>query len=477
AVIEATASSPRVAQGDTLAVTVSAMRRRPAPLLVLGFSGPDGVLMLELEQLPWNRPLTAEFAYAVAPTQAIDQPYWLAAPHTTLYRPDSAQYSGIEPASRSSSVFRGELRVSDGADLSAERGLMQTWVDRVAGERTRPVVITPVGSIEVEDAVALVPGERAQVSVEVQALCDDLSGKLEATAPAGWSIDHVSQPVEKLRRGERARLSIELRRTKLAQAGTLHFSFAGPKGSSDRTMHVIDYPHILPQTWYTPADVMLVPAEVAVSIRTVGYIDGAGDDVPKALQRLGLAVERIDPASAHPSDLEKCDAIVTGIRAYNTVLALARFQPTLLAYVENGGTLLVQYNTSGGDLVLDAKKIGPYPFTLTRDRVTVEEAAATFLAPAHALMNVPNKLGPADFEGWVQERGLYFTGEQDSRYTALIAWNDPGEKPTNGALISCDYGKGRFVYTGISLFRQLPAGVPGAYRLLANLLSRRAPRE
>jgi len=259
--------------------------------------------------------------------------------------------------------------------------------------------------------------------------------------------------------------------------GPVHFTFAGPKGTTDRTMHVIDYPHILPQTWYTPADVMLVPEDVAVSVKTVGFIEGAGDEMPQALARLGVVVERIDPATAQASDLARCDAIVTGIRAYNTVRALTRFQSKLLEYVEAGGTLVVQYNTNGSDLLLDAKKIGPYPFALTRSRVTVEEATPTFLAPQHALMNVPNKLDASDFEGWVQERGLYFAGELAPEYTALIAWNDPGEQPLNGGLIACDHGKGRFVYTGISLFRQLPAGVPGSYRLLANLIARRAARE
>jgi hypothetical protein len=158
------------------------------------------------------------------------------------------------------------------------------------------------------------------------------------------------------------------------------------------------------------------------------------------------------------------------------VAALPRFQAQLLAYVERGGTLLVQYNTSGSDLVLDARRIGPYPFVLTRGRVTVEDAPATLLAPEHPLLKRPNPIGPADFAGWVQERGLYFTGEIDAHYTPLVAWNDPGEPALNGALITCDYGKGRFTYTGISLFRQLPAGVPGAYRLLANLLARRAAR-
>ncbi len=478
AVIEVSAGAPRVAQGDTLNVTLTCMQRRPGSTFESQHLGGPGAADLNLSGgLQWNRPLTREFQYTLSNTQAIDQPYWLAAAHGTLYRPDGIEYAGIEPASRSSSLSRDTLRLPDGLEVSADRALMQTWIDRVAGERTRPVVVTPIASIDIPDAVAIVTGERAKVSVEVEALCDELSGELQCAAPAGWSIEHAPQPVDHMKRGERKHFELELRRAKQALAGTLHFSFSGPKGSADKTLHVIDYPHILPQTWYTPADIKLVPLEVAVSVKNVGYIEGAGDDVPKALERLGVAVERLDPASAHAADLVKCDAIVVGIRAYNTVKSLARFNSTLLAYVEGGGTLLVQYNTNGSDLVMDAKKMGPYPFVLTRDRVTVEEAPATLLAPTHPLMNTPNKIGAADFEGWVQERGLYFTGELDAKYTPLIGWNDPGEKPLNGALITCDYGKGRYIYTGISLFRELPAGVPGVYRLLANLLSRRAPRE
>ena len=142
-------------------------------------------------------------------------------------------------------------------------------------------------------------------------------------------------------------------------------------------------------------------------------------------------------------------------------------------YAENGGTVVVQYTTRTSDMVLPDSLIGPYPFKLTRDRVTVEEAPPTFLAKDHPLLNTPNKITTADFDGWVQERGLYFCGSLDPHYTSLIAWNDPGEQPLNGALITCDYGKGRYVYTGISFFRQLPAGVPRAYRLFANLISPR----
>ncbi len=484
AVIEATSNVQRAAPGDTLVVTLTSMQRRPGALLeIQGYRVPGSSDVLSSsdvtvqQQLPWNRALEQEFHFEVQSGLAIDQPYWLAAPHAALFRVDGSSYSGIEPASRSTSVFRGTFRLADGLELQAERALMHTWVDRVAGERTRPVVITPVASIVVDDGVAIVAGERARIRVELEALCDDLSGQWNVALPAGWSLDGTLPTVPTLHRGQRQPLDISVRRASGAQGGMAHVSFSGPRGTSDRMLHVVDYAHILPQVWYTPSEIRLVPLEIAVNVKTVGYIEGAGDDVPKALQRLGIVVERIDPATAGAADLEKCDAIVTGIRAYNTVQALAQFNHVLLSYVEHGGTLLVQYNTNGNDLVMDAREIGPYPFALTRERVTVEEAPATFLAPTHPLMRTPNVLEEADFAGWTQERGLYFTGSLDPHYTPLIAWNDPGEEPQEGALITCDFGKGRYVYTGISLFRELPAGVPGAYRLLANLLSRRSARE
>jgi LmbE family N-acetylglucosaminyl deacetylase len=478
AVVEATSNAARVAAGDTVAVELTSMQRSAQPTLrVAGFSGPDKLSVAVDEQLPRNRALTKNFDCAIASAQEIDQPYWLAAPHGALFEPDLSRYAGIEPDSRASALFYGSLRLADGLEISAPRSLMRKWVDRVAGERTRPVVVTPVASIEVGEAVAIVRGERVRVSVELEALIDELSGVLELEVPQGWSVETRPQPVSKLRRGERQALHAELRRTPTAVAGELQYRFVGDKGTTDRTLHVIDYPHILPQTWYTSAQTRLVPLNVEVSSKIVGYIDGAGDDLPRALQRLGVSVEHIDVHNSGATELAKFDAIVVGIRAYNTVPALANFNSQLLSFVEQGGTLLVQYNTSGGDLVMDARRLGPYPFSLTRDRVTVEEAAPTFLLPEHALLSTPNRLNAVDFEGWVQERGLYFTGNFAPQYSALIAWNDPGEKALDGGLIACDFGKGRYIYTGISLFRQLPAGVPGAYRLLANLIARRSVRE
>jgi LmbE family N-acetylglucosaminyl deacetylase len=468
AVIEVTTDVSRAASGDTLKVTVSALQRRPGTRLTLeDVVAPGAERTAVGKELTPNKPVVVEVPYKIERELTVDQPYWLTPAHA----------AGIEPESRATSTFTTTLKLPDGLAIRVARPLTNKWVDRVAGERTRPVVITPVASVRVVDPVAIVRAERTSVPVEVEALRDDVSGALQLSLPAGFSLEAAPAPIEKLKRGERRTLDLVIRRAPGALEGKVHVAFTGPLGSADSTLHVIDYPHIQPQTWYTPAEVTLVPLDIAVDVATVGFIDGAGDDVSSALRRLGIAIEHIDPASARLEDLAKCDAIVTGIRAYNTVRSLARFQSLLLMYVEKGGTLLVQYNTAGSDLVMSAKAIGPYPFSITRDRVTVEEAAPTFLAPAHPLLRTPNVIGPADFEGWVQERGLYFAGDLDPHYTALIAWNDPDDKPSNGALIACDYGKGRFIYTGLSLFRQLPAGVPGAYRLLANLISRRTPRE
>ncbi len=494
-VVESTAPDARSARGARSltpgTATVSVLQRRAEPKIAVVGIGEDDHAVSATEQLEWNRPLERDLVLAngtdsltgsvnlevgsAVPTY--DQPYWLVAPHDTLYHPNTAHAWGIEPTIPGDFTTVVKLRVDDALPVRVSRSTMNKWVDRVAGERMQPVVPTPVASIGVGDGILLVRGQDAGITVEVEALTDELSGTLTATVPDGWSIVNTPDPIQGLARGQRKNVRFDVRREADAQRGVMHVTFAGPSGTSNRTLHVIDYPHILPQTWYTPADVQLIPLDVAVNVKTVGYIDGAGDDIPQALEQLGVTVVRIDPATAHAAELAKCDSIVTGIRAYNTVKSLPRFQPTLLEYVEKGGTLVVQYNTNGNDLVMDAKRIGPYPFSLTRSRVTVEEAPPTFLAQAHPLMHVPNELNLADFDGWVQERGLYFAGDVDPKYTALIAWNDPGESPLTGGLIACDFGKGRFIYTGISLFRQLPAGVAGSYRLLANLIARRTGGE
>jgi hypothetical protein len=213
----------------------------------------------------------------------------------------------------------------------------------------------------------------------------------------------------------------------------------------------------------------LVRADIKVTAKRVGYIMGAGDDMPDALRQMGVEVALLGPSDLDQGDLSRFDAIVAGVRAYNVRADLRANQPRLLEYVRNGGTYVVQYNT--GD---NALNMGPYPFTVppgTRWRVTVEEAPVAFPDPASPLLTSPNRITPADFEGWVQERGLYFSTQWDPRYQTVMASADPGEAPLAGGELWTRYGKGVYIFTAYAWFRQLPAGVPGAYRLFANFLS------
>ncbi|MBI4442302.1 MAG: PIG-L family deacetylase, partial [Acidobacteria bacterium] len=233
--------------------------------------------------------------------------------------------------------------------------------------------------------------------------------------------------------------------------------------------HVVDYPHIVPRYWFRPAAGELVRFDVKVAPNlSVGYVMGSGDAVPEALKQLSVAVELLSPEDLTFADLSRFDAIVTGIRAYELRKELATNHARLMEYVRNGGVMLVQYSRSGGY----SEPLGPYSMNLgSNPRVAVEEAPVEILEPSHPVFQSPNKITPKDFEGWVQERGTYFMETWDSQYRSLLSSHDPGEPPQKGGMLLASYGKGFYLYTGYVWFRQLPAGVPGAYRIFANLVS------
>jgi hypothetical protein len=251
-------------------------------------------------------------------------------------------------------------------------------------------------------------------------------------------------------------------------APTLAASFMSGGQRYDRRLVRIDYPHIPIQTLFPPAQAKLVRTDAAVLAQAVGYVMGSGDQAPDALGQLGCHVTLLTDDDIERADLAHYDAIVMGVRAYNTRPRLRVLQPRLLDYVNAGGTLVVQYQTPDTSL---NDKLGPYPFAVSSDRVTVEDAPVRFTAPTHSLLTRPNRIVPGDFQGWVQERGLSFANPFDPRYQTVLSTNDPGEPPRDGGLLYAPYGKGAYVYTGFAWFRQLPAGVPGAYRVFGNLLS------
>jgi hypothetical protein len=234
----------------------------------------------------------------------------------------------------------------------------------------------------------------------------------------------------------------------------------------------IEHPHIPVQAYLADASVRLEPVDVALGGTKIGYLPGPGDEVPASLRRVGYDVTLLGDAAlaAGPAWLARYDALVVGVRAFNTNERLRAAHATLMAYVEAGGTLVVQYNTNNRLAPL-AAELGPWPFEIGPKRVTDEAAPVSFATSAHPLLTTPNRIGTADFEGWVQERGLYFADKWDGRYETPLSMQDPGEPAQAGSLLWARYGKGTFVYTGLAFFRQLPAGVPGAYRLFANLLA------
>jgi hypothetical protein len=230
----------------------------------------------------------------------------------------------------------------------------------------------------------------------------------------------------------------------------------------------IEHEHIPTQVDLPPAEARVVRVALQRKGQTIGYLQGAGDRVSSGLRQVGFTVVELTLDDLTADVLKRYDAVILGVRAYNTLERIRFQQPALFDYAKAGGTVIVQYNTSQ-DLRVEAP--APYPLTLSRERVSEEDAEVRFLAPDHPVLNVPNKVTAADFEGWVQERGLYFASKWDGAFQAVLSCNDAGEPPRDGGLVVAKHGDGWFVYTGYSFFRQFPAGVPGAYRLFANLIA------
>jgi LmbE family N-acetylglucosaminyl deacetylase len=404
-----------------------------------------------------------------------DGPFWLELPHNDLYRFEDPKCIGA-PALPVHFVVPCTLQFENGPRIIRSLPVMHRWVDRVKGEQVRECHVVPRAMIYPKRGAYIVAKDTQVVELGVEAYTDLANCWVHCEKPYGWKMSAMEQPIADLHAGDKVGARVTFIKDDGCEEGTLDISLRSASSYDKRTQRSITYDHLMPQLYSTAAMFKVVPVDARTTAKTVGYIKGAGDDVPQGLEQLGVEVEFVDPTTATLEGLQRYDAIVTGVRAYNTAKALKDLNPVLMKYVEEGGTLVVQYNTKSSDMVLPDTLFGPYPFTVSRDRVTVEEAPATLLAPEHPLLNTPNKITAKDFEEWVQERGLYFCGKIDPHYTPLIAWNDPGEQPLNGGLITCDLGKGRYIYTGISFFRQLPAGVPGAYRLFANLISPRTAR-
>jgi hypothetical protein len=469
--VEAQAQQAQVSPGGQLSVTTTVLNRSTADVSLDG-GRVEGIWNEPLEikpaKLGHNQSAHVQFDHTVPAGQAYSQPYWLAKPPAgDVYQVDDQRLVGLADTPP---VLQMRLRLTvDGAPIEVVRAVRHRYAERSEGERVRPLVVVPAVAVDLPDPVAVFRDAAARkVQVALRANVANAAGELRLDLPAGWNAEPASQAFQ-VTAGEVEEATFEVTPPAGETTATMKAVAAVNGRDIASGMQVILYPHIPPQTLFPPSDVKLVRANIDLKAHKIGYIMGAGDEMPDALRQLGLEVTLLGQSDLEQGDLARFDAIVAGVRAYNVRADLKANQARLLNYVKNGGTYVVQYQT--GDASLN---LGPYPFTVpggTRWRVTVEEAPVTFPHPDSPLLQYPNHISQKDFDGWVQERGLYFATQWDKQYQTVLSSHDPDEDAMEGGELWARYGKGVYIFTSYAWFRQLPAGVPGAFRLFANLLS------
>lgn len=467
--LQATVSQPVAVPGQRVGLHLEIINRSAYPIRLKGIRVfPTETSLAAAQSLPESHPVEVDTSLVVPPDAELSGPYWLRERHAKgRYRVSDPLLVGLP---ETPPVFQVEFQLDfEGTILNYRLPIEYRWTDPVAGEQYRPFVVAPALTFNFLDRVRLFADDSSrQVAGLVTVRPTSEQQALHFEAPAGWmatplilrpprSADKTVIPVQ-----------IELSPPANSSQDTLTVWMQDVSNKPVYSEVEIHYPHIPVQTYFPPALLKLVRLNIRTFPDRIGYIMGSGDDIPTYLEQLGYRVQMLGDEQLTANELERFDVIITGVRAYNTRTALKAVQPQLLEFVEKGGTMIVQYNTSRSLLV---EQPGPYPFRISRERVTVEEAPVTFLDPNHPLLSFPNRLEQKDFEGWVQERGLYFCDQWDEHYQTVLASNDPGEQPLEGGLLFARYGKGIFIYTGFSFFRQLPAGVPGAFRLFVNLIS------
>jgi len=351
--------------------------------------------------------------------------------------------------------------------ITITKNVIRRYSKRDKGEIYEPFEIVPSITTKLKDKVFVFSDSIAKkVEVEVRAGANFVSGTVNLEIPKDWSVTPNEIGFNIAQKNDKQMVVFTVTPPKNQSKGNLQVVVKSEGETFTKELIEINYSHIPKQTALKNSEAKIVRLNIKKKGNNIGYIRGAGDAVPESLQQIGYHVIEINPTEINDENLQQFDAIVLGIRAYSVVNELQFKQKYLLEYVKNGGNMIVQYNTSRG---VDVQ--APYPLKLSRDRVTDELAEVTVLEPNNSLLNYPNKIAENDFKGWVQERGLYFPNMWSDQYTPILSMKDKGETPKLGSLLIAKYGKGNYIYTGLSFFRELPAGVSGAYKLFANMIS------
>ncbi len=461
-----------VAQGDPLPIKTEFIVRSPIHVASLRISAGEKDTLLKETLVPYQR-MTWNTNQVIR--QAITQPYWLVNPketgHFVVKDLGKIGQTAPDPA-----LFVQAQFTIEGETIQVNKPVQELVVDPVKGEFFQPITITPRSVFQINHPNILLPkgsGDTKRLEVSIKAMGDIASGRIQVINQTGTSLGTLEIPAG-IKAGTSQNISISIREKDQQSMGKetwkLRLSYETTQGNwvDSLQMESINYAHIPVQRYFSPVSVNLLHIDFKKTGKRIGYIKGAGDKVPESLEQMGYQVDFLQEADLKASHLAQYDVVLTGVRAHNTLDYLGNAHAELMKYVEQGGNYVVQYNTASfvGPL---KSAMGPYPISITRNRITKEEAQPKFLIDL-PILHSPNEITERDFDDWIQERSIYLAESADAHYQFPLAFSDPGEAEQKGNIAVCRYGKGQFIYTGLVFFRELPAGVPGAWRLMANVL-------
>lgn len=465
--IEGIGTDEYAALGDQIKVQTSIVNRSSENFILKSISVNNETKKIENGSLKNGEMFTSDFVIHIPDDSKISNPYWLINEHSTgSFAVDDQTMIGLP---ESTAPFNCNFTVEIyGEEIEFSVPLYKRITDPVDGELYSQVKIAPPAVINIEKELYFFNGTSSkEIKVTVQSLKDNLSGKVFFNINNGWKIEPAAIDFYDMNKNQKKDFFIKITPNQSAFQSeiTAKVSIEG----REYTKQIIrkQYKHIMPQTIFQDSKALLQSYDLTkTKLKKIGYISGSGDLIPNFLSDLGFDVVIFDDKQFNQNQLNQYDAIITGIRAYNTRDELAAFQKELFKYVENGGTLISQYNTTA-QLILSP---GIFPLKISHDRVTDENSAVKIINKDHKIFNYPYKITEDDFKGWIQERGLYFPAEWDEKYETLLSMNDDGENEKLSSILYAKYGKGTFVYTGLSFFREIPAGVEGAIKLFINIL-------
>ena len=463
--LEATTLSSKKAVGDSLSFNLEFINRSNAKVILKKLSCNSLNFLKEYDLESENNQKHDIKSKVKIPNELkISQPYWLVEKPLigTCIVDDQLKIGKPENDPAASFIIHVNI---NGEEIRYKRPLIFKWNDPVKGEQFKNWILAPKVTANISKKVMIFSNDRAKnIDIKLKSHSGFQSGKIDLLTPLGWQVTGPND-YELNSTDDEISITYEVKPLENAISGNFNIMLDGVKAKSFKS---IEYDHIPTQRWFPNAELELVKLDIDIPKRKIGYLMGAGDLVSDYLENIGYPVTALNTNEINLEELNKYDVIITGVRFFNVEERAPYITPLLLEFVNQGGNLIVQYNTS---YRLKTDNFSPFPLKISRDRVTEENAKVKFLKPNHKVLNSPNKVTKLDFENWVQERGLYFPNMWSKEYQPILSWNDTGEDAKDGSLLIAKYGKGYYTYTGISFFRQLPQGVSGAYRLLVNLIS------